>query len=458
MSRRPPHEPDDRRGRPTVRSSRVIATSLVLAAGGIVAAIGVTWAADAPVPRLERTSSAVLFDDVHLTPGVPVERCAGIVPRGAGLIGVGFDGGATGSLSAAARLRVERGSGRADGAGGCNGFVPVTTVYDGTLADLPAPGSVATVPVTIDADQPVAYRATLSLPSPAAGHTRFGLRITGLFADAPSGPAPPVPPPGPTPGDDTPPPPCLQLQSGHRIERTSGDGAVRVTVRTPRALPVQLVRPLPVYVTTRGSTARPRMTAGGYRVRLRRTIGGRWVGHVPAAALRRTPRVTVTVGRGSVTVPLRTRPCAARVRAFLRSGDMVDLRVDTRRSLAGLRVRIPAVLGRPSGGVLRIGAVDARGVPHAARGRVTVRGRAATSRLPRVVLAGRRIEVLDVPAGVRTLSLRLTVPGAAAARRTVCRRDRPVTGGVAVQGPDGLIHDAVRSPLRPIGDRCPAGG
>lgn len=452
MIRRPSRAPGDRR-RPAGPSSRVIATSLVVATGSVVAALGVSWAANAPAPRLERTSSAVLFDDVRLAPGVPVERCAGIVPRGAGLIGVGFDGGATGSLSAAARLRVERGAGAADDAGGCSGFVPVATVYEGALADLPAPGSVAAVPVAIDADQPVAYRATLSLPSPAAGDTRFGLRITGLFADAPPTPTT-APPPAPAPQDDGT-PPCLQLQSGHRVARTSRDGTVRVTVRTPRGLPVQPVRPLPVYVSARGD-ARPRMTAGAYRVRLRRTAGGRWVGHVPAAALRRAPRVTVTVGRGSVVVPLRTRPCAARVRAFLRSGDTVDLRVDTRRSLAGLRVRIPAVLGRPSGGLLRVGAVDAHGVPRAARGRVTARGRAATSRLPRVVLTGRRIEVLDVPSGVRTLSLRLVVPGAAAARPTACRRDRPVVGDVAVQGADGLLRDAVRSPLRPIGDRCPA--
>lgn len=435
---------------------RVTATALVVAAAAVVAATGATWSSDSTPPHLERTSAATLFDDVHLAPGNPVVRCASLVPRGAGLVGVGFDGAATGSLRGAARIRVERGSGGTDDTGLCHEFVPVATVYDGTLANLPAPESTPTTPVAIAVDQPVAYRATLTLPSPAAGEARFGLRITGLFADPPLPPSP-GPPGPPRPSDEAappPPPPCRQLQSGDQVQRRSRDGRLRVTVRTPRALPVQRVRPLPVYVAVLGG-ARPRIVANDHALRLRRTPGGRWVGHVPVSALRRSPRVTVTVGRSSVTVPLRTRPCAARVRAFLRAGGAVDLRVDTHRPLAGLRIRIPAVLGRPSGGVLRVAAVDARGAPRAARGRVTPRGRTATSRLPRVVIAGRRIEILDVPSGVRTLSLRLTVPGAATARRTACRRDHDLVGNVAVEDSAGLTRDPVRGPVRPIGDRCP---
>lgn len=432
-------------------SSRALATGVVLAVAGGVAALGVTWAAESPTPpQLERTSSAVLFDDVRLVPDVPVERCAGIVPRGAGLVGIGFDGAASGSLRDATRIHVERGSGAVDGAGRCVGFVPVATVYDGTLADLPAPGTGSDAAVAIDADQPVAYRATLTLPSPAAGATRFDLRVIGRFADPPA----PVPPPAPRPPDPSPPAaaPCRQLQSTGRVTRVSPGGALRVTVRTPRTLPVQLVRPLPVYVTTRG--VRPRIAAGDHRVPLRRTPGGRWVGFVPASALRRMPRVTVTAGRATVTVPLRTRPCAPRVRTFLRAGRTVDLRVDSRLPLAGLAVRIPAVLGRPARGRVHVGAVDLRGVPRATRGPVSARGRAATSRLPRVTITGRRIEVLDLPPGTRTLSLRLVVPGADAARPTACQRDHPTVGDVTVEGPDGLVRDRVRSPLRPIGDRC----
>lgn len=435
--------------------SRPAVTALVLAIAAVTAALGVTWAAESPAPHLERASSELLFDDVRLEPGVPVGRCTGVVPRGAGLVAVGFDGTATGALGPAVRIRVERGSPGSADPTDCSGFVPVETAYDGRLDALPPAAVPSTTPVAVERDQTVGYRATLTLPSPAAGSTRFALRITGHFADPPAVPSP-GPPPTQRPADDVP-QPCLQLQSGRRVERTSRGGGVRVSVRTPRTLPVQPVRPLPVYVTTRDG-ARPRMTAGDHAVRVRRTTGGRWVGHVPASALRRTPRVTVTVGRSTVTVPLRTRPCAPRVRAFLRAGGTVDLRVDTRLPLAGLRVTIPAALGRPTGGVLRVAAVDAHGVPRASRGGVAARGRSATSRLPSVVINGRGIDILDVPDGVRTLSLRLAVPGAGAARRTVCRRDLPVVGDIAVQGPAGLLRDPVRSALRPIGERCRPSG
>ncbi len=445
--------------------SRLLVTSLVLAIAGVVTALGVTWAAQSPAPRLERSSSAVLFDDVHLTPGAAVQRCAALVPRGAGLVALGLYGAATGSLGAAARLRIERGAAGSAVPADCSGFVPEETIHDGPLDSLPAEASPATTAVAIGPDVPVAYRATLTLPEPASGETAFGLRITGHFAETPlpNHPAPPPDAPPPAPPRNPPPPPgspaersqpCVQLQTEQRTQRASRDGDVRVVVRTPEALPIQLVRPLPVYVTTRGG-GRPRVTAGDYRVSLRRTPGDRWVGHVPMSALRRSPSVRVIAGDDTVTVPVRTEPCAARVRSFLRKDGTVDLRVDTRQPLAGLRVRIPAALGRPSGGILRVGAVDERGRGRASRGVVSARGSGPTTRLPRIAISGRTVEVLDVPPGVRTLSLRLEAPRVERTRSSVCRREHPTTGHVVVRGDAGSERDRVRSPLRLIGDRCP---
>jgi len=455
-----------------VTSSRSLATWFVLAVAGAVAALGVTWAAETSPPRLERTSSAVLFDDVHLTPGVPVQRCAGIVPRGAGLVGLGLDGEAVGSLGPAVRIRVERGAAGQAVPADCSGFVPEATIHDGTLNALPPATAPVTAAVAIAPDRPVAYRATLTLPSAAAGETAFGLRITGQFADPParrvvdppppedppspgSSPIPGVPPPPPTTTvTPPPPPPCVQLQTDQRIQRASRDGAVRVVVRTPQALPIQLVRPLPIYVTVRDGI-RPRVTAGAYRVPLRQTPGERWVGHVPMSALRRTPTVRITAGDDRLTVPVRTGRCAARVRSFLRADGTVDLRVDTPQALAGLRVRIPAALGRPSGGRLHVGAIDDRGRTRSSRGPVGATGRKPTTRLPRVTIAGRTVEILDVPRGVRTLSLRLAVPHDERTRDEVCPADYPTVGYVTVHGPNGTERDRVRSDLRLIGNRCP---
>lgn len=451
-------------------SSRLIATSSVVAAAAVVAALGVTWAQEAPTPDLERTSQAVLFDGVGLEPGVPVERCSGIVPRGSGLVAVGLHGQATGGLSSAVTIRVERGAGATADPTDCREFVPLATVYEGRLDTLPPETAPSTTPVAIERDRPVAYRTTLTLPRPAAGSTRFALMITGYFADIPVPPAPPPSPdpepqpgpgpeaaPGPEP-DSTPRPPaaepCLQLQSGRRVERSNRDGAVRVVVRVPQALPVQLVRPLPVYVSTRRGV-RPTVTAGPYAVRMKRTVGGRWVGHVPVAALRRSATVRVGVGRASVTVPVRTRPCTARVRTFLRADETLDLRVDTPQALSGLRIRIPSVLGRPSSGRLAVGAVDERGRTRSSRGKVTSRGSAPTDRVPRIKISGRTIEVLDVPAGVRTLSLRLRVRRSARAYRATCRGAHLSVGYVAVTGSEGPQRDDVRSPLKLIGERCP---
>ncbi len=432
------------------------AIALVLAIG--ITTVGVTWAVDSTPPRLERTSVAVLFDAVHLTPGVPVSRCAEIVPRGAGLVALDLDGQAEGTLAPAARLRVERGVAGQVVAANCSGFVPVTTVHDGPLDTLPSAAAPATAAVAIPADRPIAYRATLSLPAASAGETRFGLRITGHFAESSTSPDAHRPPGDQPPGDQPPaePPaaPCTQLQTGQRIERASHGGGLRVTVRTPQALPVQRLRPLPVYVTARGGT-RPRVSAGRYRAPLRRTPGGRWLGHVPIAALQRSRSVRVVAGREVVTVPVRTRPCGVRLRSFLRQDGTIDLRIDAAQPLTGLRLRLPAGLGRPSGGRLRVGAIDEWGRARASHGRLGARGREPTARLPLVTISGRTVEVLDVPDGVHTLSLRLAVRDVDRLRASVCRSTHRTTGHVAIRDVDRERRDAVRSPLRLIGDRCP---
>jgi hypothetical protein len=432
---------------------RLLATSLVVAVGALVAALGVTWAADTTTPRLERTSSATLFDGVHLSPGQPVVRCAALTPRGAALTALGFAGSANGALAPAVTLRVERGGGPSSGVG-CDGFVPERTVYDGRLDRLPADSSALAEPVRIARDRPVRYRATLALAEPAAGATAFGLQVTGAFADdvGPPPPAQPVPPPA------QPLRQCLHPRSGHRVQRTDRAGAVRLVVRTPRSLPVTLVQPLAVYAETAGTGDRPRMRVGDRRISVRRTPGGRWVGRVPLDALGDAQRVDVAVGPTAVRIPVPSRPCAVRVRAFLRAGRTVDLRIDSRHAIVGTRLRLPSILGRPRAGTVTVRALDDDGDVRVSRGALSRDGRDADDRLPRVRIDGRSVELLDVPHRVGAVSVRMRVSGTERARHSVCRGRHVTPGYLSTLGDEpGTRRHRIRTPLAIIGDRCPRG-
>lgn len=433
-----------------MNATRLIRSSIALAVAVLVLTLGVTWASDAPTPRLERTSAATLFDRVHLMPGQPIERCAALVPRGAALTELAFAGSAIGTIAPAVTLRIERGSGPAS-ATACGGFVPERTVYDGPLDQMPQDTGAIAEPIRVAPDHPVRYRATLTLVRPMTGATAFGLRVTGAFADADG----PLPPPPPVPSPSPPLEQCLHPRSGHRVQRSVWTGDVRMTVRTPRSLPVTLVRPLPIYAHTVGTDRRPRMRAGDHRITVRRTPGGRWVGHVPLEALTAAQGVDVSVGRASVHVPVRNRPCAVRVRAFLRAGRTVDLRIDARHAIVGARLRLPRILGRPRTGTVTVRALDANGRLRVSRGALDRRGRNADDRRPRVRITGRAIEILDVPDRVGAISVRMRVAHTERARRDACRGHNVTSGHLSTRrDAPGTQRHAVRTPLAIIGDRC----
>ncbi|WP_210491333.1 hypothetical protein [Patulibacter sp. SYSU D01012] len=421
-------------------SRRVLATVVALLGLGAAGSLGATWAADDGTPRLARDLDAPLFADVALQPGVPVERCTTVRPRGRALAGLAFDGAASGGLAPAVRLRLERGTGAAPGAG-CAGFVPEETVYDGRLTGLPAAGATPSRPVAIPDGAALGYRATLQLGDAAAGQTRFALRLTGTFADRLVAEfAERVDPPAAVaPGA------CRQRRSTARVGRTVRRGARTLEVRTPAALPLTVVRPLPVYVRATGGR-RPVVRAGGRTLPLRPFGAGRWRTHVPLSALAGAAGLEVAGAGLRVRVPVPTVACRARLRAFAQRDGAVVLRLDGRSPLRGAVLRLTGPLRRARPVLVRVAGTDVRGRPWRRTGRPGARG------LPVVRVAAGRLELSDLPAGTTSAAVRLAPPAGAraAVRRAVCR-GRPALGATVATA-DGTGNR--RTALRLEGDRC----
>lgn len=441
-------------------TGRTAASLLALTACVVVTSVGVTWSTDAPPPRLERDVAGPLFDDVHLLPGQTVTRCATIRPRGDVLTALEFDGSASGSLAPEVRLQMVRGVATSSGPPDCSGFVPVATVYDGPLNELPAETDRESAAVAIPEGTAIAYRATIGLGDPSAsGTTAMRLRVTGVFADRIGPPTPALPPPPPPPNGIAP-ERCRQRQSDGQIARTAHRDGRTLDVRTPRSLPVTLVRPLPVYVrvTGRGAgTSPPQVRVGPATVPVQRTAGGRWRALVPLRRLRDAAGVGVRADGLHVVVPVRTADCGLRVRTFLRSGSTVDLRIDAAKAITGARLRLPAGLGRANGGRIVVRYADARGRARVASGSVGRRGRGPTHLLPGIRVAGRTVELTDVPPRIGAISIRLRVPNADRLRPRVCRNRFPAGNALPTTG--DVVTDRlyrVRVALAIIGDRCPA--
>jgi hypothetical protein len=441
---------------------RVLASLGVVLLAVVVASFGATWAAEDPPPSLERDGTGTLFSDVELTPGVPVSRCATLRPRGGALESLTFDGTATGSLAPAVALAVVRGVAPA-GDGSCAGFVPEETVYDGPLDALPSAATPVSSAVAVAADTTMAYRATIELTTALAGTTRFGLRVTGVFGDdAVQGASatkpdrvPDAPPAGagtgtrgPTaaPGSAaTAPPHCLQRRSSARVGRTVRRGRDRLEVRTPSSLPLTVVRPLPVYVRS-SAARRPVLLAGGRRVALRRVGADRWRGYVPLRLLAGRKGFAVRGGDGLRTdVPVLTRRCDARLRSFVRREGTVDLRIDAGAEVRGAVLTTSPRLGRARPLVITAAGTDARSRPWRRSGRPGTRG------LPRVRVAGRRLEITDLAPRTTTVAVRVAFRGrdARTLRGATCSPAAAIDGEVVTVGT--LRRQAT---LTLEGDRC----
>lgn len=172
---------------------RVALSAVVVVVLAIVAAVGVTWAAEQPTPSLTRDEQGLLFDDVHLTQGTAVTRCTRLRPEGGALTAIDFDGGASGSLTSAVTIDVVRGVAPAGTGDPCTGFVPERMVYSGPLDDLPGEDAPLPDPIVVPDGTAITYQATIALrPGPAAGRTRMRLRLTGIFAEPPAPGSPPA--------------------------------------------------------------------------------------------------------------------------------------------------------------------------------------------------------------------------------------------------------------------------
>lgn len=436
-----------------MRSERVVLSVVVVVVLAIVAAVGVTWAADQPMPQLTRDESGLLFDDVHLTQGTPVTRCTRLRPRDGALTAMSFDGGATGSLTSSVTIDVVRGV-APDGAGSaCAGFVPERTIYAGPLDGLPGPDAPLPDPIAVPDGTAITYQATIALrPGPAAGRTSMRLRLTGIFADRP-GPEPP-PAPGPAPGTGEPITPrianCLERRSSGPVGATAtGDGRA-LEVRTPASLPVTLVRPLAVYVRPPDGR-RPEVRVGDALVPLRRSGAHRWIAPVPLRLLARDPEIVIRSGRLRAVLVVPTRPCRIRVRAFLGTGPTLDLRIDGSNPLRGASVLLPSALGWARSGRVDVRSVDAAGRRTVRTGTFGSHGQAGSPELPAVRLDRRRLLLHDLPARVGVVSVRLHLDPARVriVRARLCSR-RDVASGLVSDGGARRF----RTPIALPGDRC----
>lgn len=435
-----------------MRSERVVLSAVVVVVLAIVAAVGVTWAADQPTPQLTRDESGLLFDDVHLTQGTPVTRCTRLRPRNGALTAMSFDGGATGSLTPAVTIDVVRGV-APDGPGdACSGFVPERTVYSGPLDGLPGADAPLPDPIAVPDGTAISYRATIALrPGPAAGRTSMRLRLTGVFADRPGPPPSPGPGPGTTPTPPTDPiADCLERRSDGPVGTTAtGDGRA-LEVRTPADLPVTLVRPLAVYVRPPDGR-RPDVRVGNALVPLRRSGAHRWVAPVPLRLLAGDPEIVVRSGRLRAVLVVPTRPCRIRVRAFLGTGPTLDLRIDGSNPLRGASVLLPSSLGWVRSGQVSVRLADAAGRRTSRSGRFGAHGRAGSPQLPAVRLDRRRVLLHDLPDRVGVVSVRLNLDPArvGVVRARLCRR-RDVASGLVSDGGARRF----RTPIALSGDRC----
>lgn len=432
---------------------RVALSAVVVVVLAIVAAVGVTWAAEQPTPSLTRDEQGLLFDDVHLTQGTAVTRCTRLRPEGGALTAIDFDGGASGSLTSAVTIDVVRGVAPAGPGDPCTGFVPERTVYSGPLDDLPGEDAPLPDPIVVPDGTAITYQATIALrPGPAAGRTRMRLRLTGIFAEPPASGSPPgpgttptVPPPTPAPI-----PNCRERRSGGPVGTTATGDERALDVRTPADLPITLVRPLAVYVRP-PDDRRPEVHVGDALVPARRSGAHRWVAPVPLRLLARDPEIVISSGRMRAVLVVPTMPCRIRVRAFLRAGPTLDLRIDGSTPLRGASALLPTALGRPRGGSVGVRLVDAAGRRTVRSDGFGPRGQAGSARLPAVRLDGRRIELRDLPERVGVVSVRLQFDPARvrAVRARLCSRRDVVSGAVS----DGAAR-RFRTPVALSGDRC----
>lgn len=206
---------------------------VALGAGGGLAAAQVVLRAQAP-PEIVTDLEGPLFSLQSMTPGAaPIERCVTVYPRGGRADDVFVSGDVRGDLAPLVREEITAGR-AADGvraSRSCDGFVPQTVLWTGTLDTFPtdgaplrdaaplAPGEPRVyrfraslvddqgpVPLDWQAEQDLRWRAELDPVAPPTTGTTVVTQTETVTvpgapgpAPAPVTPAPPAPAPAPAP-------------------------------------------------------------------------------------------------------------------------------------------------------------------------------------------------------------------------------------------------------------------
>jgi hypothetical protein len=395
----------------TVVVAASAATALALAAGG-----------DSPPPTIDADSHAPLFALRGMTPGDPaVERCVAVGAAGGSAPRVLVSATVSGALADDLRMDVAAGQGPAPGDGhSCAGFVPERELWSGALADFPRAGAPAIDAAPLRSGQRHVYRFTVRLPATATAtagtQAAQDIRWTAELDPDPQA-ASQAPPSQESEGASNAPLRCALVSrdarattriAGHTVGLGAGLArvvAVDVPLRLRVDAPHGLVRAVAYRVDGRTVRARPRAP---------------WSAHVVPTLLR-APRTTISATivprRGAareVTLGLAVRPCGTLARAWADGAPprRLRLRVDSSRELRGASVTLPAAIA-PTGGSIQAWA----------NGRRRARRLDATGSQS-VRIAGRRIEVSDLPPGTSVVVVALAMPRRArsAIDRARCRR------------------------------------